>query len=121
MEKTEREIQDEVRRLRWEAEAMEAQMKINQFVGMGFRSWQNHKDVNEGDAVVTVHNDYTVGFIPHVDLKNWSFYNMTMWIHPKDISPRHLETVKRKMDYNSRCYFRKWLGESFEGDWNYTI
>ena len=74
MEKTEREIKDEIRRLRWEAEAMEAQRKINEFVGMGFRSWQNHKDVNEGDAVVTVHNDYTVGFIPHVDLKNWSFY-----------------------------------------------
>ena len=118
---SEREIQDEIRRLRWEADAKEAQMKINRFSQMGFKSWQTHEDVKDGDAIVSIRNDYSIGFIPHVELKNWTWYNMTMWIHAKDLKNSSLEEVKRKMDYNSRCYFRIWLGERFDGDWNYTI
>lgn len=118
---TDKETQAEIRRLRWEADAKEAQMKINRFTQMGFKCWEDRNDVREGDAIVTVHNDYTLGFIPHVELKNWTWYNMTMYIRAKDISSRYLNEIKNKLDYNSRCYFRKWLGESFDGDWNYTI
>lgn len=116
-----KDIQDEIRRLRWEADVKEAQMKINRFTQMGFKCWEDRKDVKEGDAIVTVRNDYTLGFIPHVELKEWTWYNMTMWIHPKGLRPADLAEIKKKMDYNTLCYFRKWLGEKFEGDWDYTI
>lgn len=114
-------IQDEIRRLRWEADVKEAQMKINRFTQIGFKCWQDREDVKEGDAIVTVRNDYTLGFIPHVELKEWTWYNMTMYIQAKNINPRNIEEIKSKMDYNTRCYFRKWRGEKFNGDYEYKI
>lgn len=116
------EIRNRITRLRWEADAMEAQMKIDSLAKMGFRSWDGDRsDLKDGDFIIKADNDYKFGVIPSVQMKDWTWYNMTMWIHPKDLKPGDLKRIKAKMMYPDLGYLKKWLGEEFEGDWRYSL
>lgn len=118
---TEQETRNEIARLRMQADALESQMFANRICGMGFEPWGSSKCPNEGETLITVHRDGAFGFIPYVEMKYWSWYDLDYWARPQDLSPGVISEIKRKMKYPSLGYFRKWLGESFDGDWNYTL
>ena len=118
---TDQEIRNEIARLRMQADAMESQMFANRICNMGFEPWGSSKNPNWGEALITVHRDRSFGFIPSVEMENWSWYDLDYWARPQDLSARVINDIKSKMKYPSLGYLRKWLGESFDGDWNYTL
>lgn len=105
MAKEEREIWE----LRMRADALERQMKVDRAVAMGFKGWDN-PDLKDGEAVITIRKDFSYGFIPHFEKKGSSFYDMSFWIRPSELSSGNLSLIKRKMKYPALGYLLEYLG-----------
>lgn len=109
--------EQEIRRLRVELEQKEAQMKIDRLIQMGFKgSSEDVSLVKDGDFIITANKDYKLDVIPSVRVKDWTWYNMTLWAFPKDLKPSVLEEVKRKLHYQDRIELLKFLGEIIDED-----
>ena len=99
----------EIRELRMRADALERQMKVDRAVSMGFKGWDN-PDLKDGEAVITIRKDFSYGFIPHFEKKDSSFYDMSFWIRPSELSSGNLSLIKQKMKYPALGYLLEYLG-----------
>lgn len=100
-----------------QADQMERQMKIDRLIQMGFKS--SDEDVSlikDGDFIIKANKDYKLDVIPSVRVKDWNWYNMTLWAFPKDLKSSVLEEVKRRLHYPDRIELRKFLGEIIDED-----
>lgn len=102
------EQEKEIRELKMRTDALERQMKVDRAIAMGFKGWDN-PDLKDGEAVITIRKDFSYGFIPYFETKGSSFYDMSFWIRPSELSPGNLSFIKSKMKCPALEYLIEYL------------